>query len=130
MKILAGTILALFLGIMFVSLFHMSGGMDMSHSMSDCPFIADQEVICAMNLGEHISAWKSLFFNLILSAFTLLLSLGVVLLIVSSAPHLLKKPILYQIPIRWSYIQHKTYTYTVRSLQELFSNGILHPKLF
>lgn len=130
MKILSGIILSLFLGIMFVSLFHMSGGMDMSHGMSDCPFMADQEVICAMSLGEHINAWKSVFFSLIPSAFTLLLTLGVALLITSTAPHLLKKHILYKIPIHWSHIQHKTYTYTVRPLQELFSSGILHPKLF
>lgn len=130
MKILAGTILALFLGLMFVSLFNMSGALEMSHGMSDCPSMADQEVICAMNLGEHIGAWKAVFFSLIPPAFVLLLSLGVSVLIIVRAPHLLKSRLLFKIPIHWSQLQCKTYTYTIRPLQELFSNGILHPKLF
>lgn len=105
----------------------------MSHGtsgMTGCPSLTDTEVLCSMNLNEHIGAWKAVFSSFIPSAFTLLLSLGVTLLIVSIAPHLLKKPTLSRISIRWSQLQHRTYTYTVRPLQELFSNGILHPKLF
>lgn len=130
MKILAGFILSLFLGLMFVSLFQMSGVMDMSHGMSDCPFMADQDVVCAMNLSEHIGAWKAVFTSLVPSAFTLLLSLGVAVSIATVAPHLWQRRLLYRIPIYWSQLQYKTYTYTVRPLQELFSSGILHPKLF
>lgn len=133
MRIFAGFILSLFLGLMFVSLFHMSGLMSMTHGMNgmaDCPSLANTEVLCAMNLNEHVGAWKAVFTNLIPSVFILLLSLGVTILVASTAPNLLKRRLLYRIPIRWSQLQHQTYTYSVRPLQELFSNGILHPKLF
>ncbi len=98
--------------------------------MSDCPSMTSQEVLCSLNLNEHIGAWKSIFTNLIPTAFTLLLSLGVAALIVSIAPHLLARRILHPAPFYWRQLQHKTYAYAVRPLQELFSDGILHPKLF
>lgn len=133
MRIFAGLLLLLFIGLMFASLFQTSGLTDMHHNMSgteNCSSMTDHEVLCPTNLNEQIGAWKAIFTNLIPLTFTLLLSLGVLLLLASTAPHLLKKQILYRIQIRWSQLQRRTYTYTVRSLQELFSNGILHAKLF
>lgn len=133
MKCLAGVTLTLFLGLMFASLFQMSGLMSMSHTVSGmtaCPSMVDQEVLCTSHLSEHIGVWKTAFANLLPSAFSLFLVFGLVVAIVATAPHLLKKHILHYIPIRWQLVQHKTYTYTVRAYQELFSKGILHPKLF
>lgn len=128
-KILSLTLLVLFLGTMFFSLFHMSMGMDMSDGMSDCPFMSHEEVVCSMNLTDHIGAWKSTF-NLIVPSFTLLLLAVVTLVtIVSIAPNLLRKKEFVSPPsYRW--IIQRTYTFSYRPLQELFANGILHPKLF
>jgi ABC-type phosphate transport system permease subunit len=133
MRILAALILSLFLGLMFVSLFQMSFSMNMLHGMSgmnDCPFMADTEVLCAMNFNEHAGAWKSLFFTLIPTAFTLLLSLGVVVFVTSAPPHLLRKRLLHLILIHCHPLKRTIYTYMIRPYQELFSSGILHPKLF
>lgn len=134
MKILIGTIMTIFLGLMFISLFHVSGNMDRSHSISGaagCPFMAHEEVLCSMSLSEHIGAWKTVFSNLITPTFTLLLTLSVaVLLTATKPPHLLIKRLLQSTHICWRQLQCSTYTYTVRPWQELFSSGILHPKLF
>lgn len=133
MKFLAGTILTLFLGLMFISLFHMSGTMNMSHGLNDtggCPFMLDQEVVCTMNLSEHLSSWKVLFFSLIPPVFTIFLVLGVVVLIALTAPHLLSKHQLHLLTAHWYHPPPTTYSYIIRPYQELFSSGILHPKLF
>lgn len=128
-KILSLTLLVLFIGTMFFSLFHMSTGMNMSGGMSDCPFMSHEEVVCSMNLTDHIGAWKSAFVSII-PTFTLLLLVVVTLVaIVSIAPNLLKKIQCISPPShRW--IHKWSYTFSHRPLQELFSNGILHPKLF
>jgi len=128
-KILAVTLLALFLGAMFFSLFHMTMGMDMTGSMSDCPFMAHEEVICPMDLADHIGAWKSAFLAATPTTVLLLSVAGAVVLVASFAPHLLSsrgRPI----PVLHRQLRERTYSFSYRPLQELFSNGILHPKLF
>lgn len=128
-KILSFTLLTFFLGTMFFSLFHMSMGMDMSGGMTDCPFMAHEEVICSMNLADHIGAWKSVFLSTV-PTFTLLLAVaGVAVFVASVAPNLLRK-IEYASPPSQKWLEVRTYTFSYRPLQELFSNGILHPKLF
>lgn len=133
MRILSGLILSLFLGLMFVSLFNMAGAMNMSHDMStisDCPFMSHQEVLCAMSINEHISMWKSLTLTLVPSTFTVVLALGAVLLIATAAPHLVRSRLLHPYPMYWRQIIETTYSYTIRPHQELFASGLLHPKLF
>ncbi|MDC1205654.1 hypothetical protein N8083_02290 [Candidatus Pacebacteria bacterium] len=130
-KILSAILLVLFLGTMFFSLFHVSSGMEMSGTMgmSDCPFMSHEEVLCSMNFTDHISAWKTAFLSITPTLTILLLAAGTIALIASIAPNLLLKP-RYAIPILRKHIQERTYTFSYRPLQELFSNGILHPKLF
>ncbi|MEZ4200667.1 MAG: hypothetical protein R3B69_03755 [Candidatus Paceibacterota bacterium] len=130
MRITAGVILAFLLGAMFLSLFTMSSGMDMTGGgMSDCPFMAHDEVICPMDLADHIGAWQSIF-QAITPTIVLLLAVALAVVTVASvAPHLLlpkRKPI----PLSLRRLRERTYSFSYRSLQELFSNGILHPKLF
>lgn len=133
MKFLAGTLLTLFVGLMFVSLFSLSGSVQVSHGshgMGTCPFMMDQEVLCGMSVSEHLSAWKSVFSTAIPSVFALFLTLGTALLLTSTAPFLLRKPIL-RYRAKWRYCLYRyIYSHAVRPLQELFSSGILHPKLF
>jgi len=101
----------------------------MSHGMSDCPFMSHEEVICPMNLGDHIGAWKSVFLSIAPTLTLLLAVAGVAVFIASIAPNLLRK-IHYASPPLCRWLQTRTYTFSYRPLQELFSNGILHPKLY
>jgi len=128
-SIATAILMILFLGVMFGGLFHMSTGMDMSDSMTDCPFMSSGEVLCSMNPTDHISAWKSAFLSVIPALTLLMLAVGVVALLASVAPNLLLKR-RYAEPILHNYIQERTYTFSYRPYQELFSSGILHPKLF
>ena len=128
-KILSFTLLTFFLGAMFFSLFHMSMGMDMSGGMTDCPFMAHEEVICQMNLADHIGAWKSAFLSAVPALTLLIAAAGVAIFVASVAPNLLRK-INYASPPLCRWLKDKTYTFSYRPLQELFSNGILHPKLY
>lgn len=129
MKLLASTILLFLLGTMFVSLFHMSMGMDMSGSMTDCLLMERGAVICPMSLADHIGAWKSAFLSTVPTLTLLLAVAGVAVLVASVAPNLLRK-IQYASPPLTRWLQTRIYTFSQRPLQELFSKGILHPKLF
>ncbi|MCA9364231.1 hypothetical protein KC727_03355 [Candidatus Kaiserbacteria bacterium] len=129
MKVVAGLILAFLLGTMFVSLFTMSMDMDMTGGMSDCPFMSHDEVLCPMNLIDHIGAWKSAFLAVVPTIVFLLIGAGAVALTVSLAPHLIS-PRYKPIPILPRMLRERTYSFFYRLFQELFSNGILNPKLF
>ncbi len=126
MKATVAIVLTLLLGTMFVSLFHMSVGME----MSSCTSMSPDEVVCPTNLMGYLEAWKTTFSTLIAPTLTLLLTLGAVALVASVAPHLVYRRIIRLASIRWQQLKHSTYTYTIRPYQELFSSGILHPKLF
>ena len=128
-KILSFTLLTAFLGAMFFSLFHMSMGMDMYGGMTDCPFMSHEEVICPMNLADHIGAWKSVFTSVAPTLALLFVTAGAAVLIVSTAPNLLRR-IQYASPPLYRWLQARTYTFSYRPLQELFSRGILNPKLY
>jgi len=128
-KIVGIAILTVFLGAMFASLFHMSMGMDMAGGMTDCPFMESGEVICPMNLADHISAWKAAFVSAAPTVVTLMLVAGAIVFIASTTPFLFA-PKRRPIPIRLNVLRTRTYSFSYRPLQELFSNGILHPKLF
>jgi hypothetical protein len=104
-------------------------GMDMSGGMTDCPFMAHEEVICQMSLADHIGALKSVFLSVVPTITLLLVVAGVAVFIASIAPNLLRK-IQYASPPLCRWLQTKKYTFSYRPLQELFSNGILHPKLY
>lgn len=116
-----------FLGVMLGGMFLMTG-MDMNGSMTDCPFLSQAEVVCPMSVADHLGAWKAMFMSVVPAVLYLLVSALLVPAIIT-APHVLackmRSLIIYrtQLPIR-------TYSYCYRALQEQFSNGILHPKLF
>ncbi len=129
MKVIAGLILTFLLGAMFVSLFTMSMDMGMAGGMSDCPFMSHDEVLCPMSLIDHIAAWQSAFLAVAPTIILLLIGAGAVALVVSLAPHLIA-PRYKPIPILPRMLRERTYSFSYRPLQELFSNGILHPKLF
>ena len=121
---------SIFLSVMFLSLFHMPVGMDMSGGMSsDCPFMSHEEVICLISTLDHLTAWKSAFLAVLPSLTLLLLVAAVIVLVLSVAPNLLQRQ-RYRVTQPIHYRKERIYSYSYRPLQELFSNGILHPKLF
>lgn len=127
-KIASIGIFAIFISVLFTSLFAMPVGMDMEGGMSDCPFMEVGEVICPMDFADHIGAWKAAFVSIVPNIF-ILIAAGAVLLLTVSAPVLFGnkgKPI----PVRLHISPPQTYSHICRPLQELFSKGILHPKLF
>lgn len=128
-KVVSIAILAVFLGALFTSLFHMSFGMDMAGGMMDCPFMEHGEVICPMNLADHVGAWKAAFVSVAPADESLLLAAGVVLFTASIPPFLIIRK-WKLIPVHLNSLRTKAYAFSRRPLQELFSNGILHPKLF
>lgn len=122
-------IILVFLGTMFGGLFHMTSAMDMSGDMSGCAFMTHGEAICSMNTLDHISAWKSAFTAITPSLTLLLLALAAVAIVLAVAPNLLLRQ-RYRPQILPREVRDRIYTFSYRPLQELFSSGILHPKLF
>jgi len=129
-RFVAGVVLAFFVGSLFFSLYHLASGMTMDGSMSDCPYMSHEAVLCPMNLLDHIDAWKAAFISIAPTLFTLAGLLISAIVVVSVAPNLLRKVRLWllKVPIHRHPAQFARFI--VRPLQELFSNGILHPKLF
>lgn len=128
-KLLSVFVLVVFLGTMFFTLFHMSMGMDMSEGMAGCPFMSHEQVICPMNLADHIGAWESAFVAIVPTLILLIAILGSVAFIISIAPNLIRKIRYLSLPLNRCF-HKRTYAFSYRPLQELFSSGILHPKLF
>lgn len=103
--------------------------MGMSGEMADCPYMTHGEGLCSMSIFDHFAAWESQFLALVPQLTALLLVAAAVLVVRAIAPNLLSPPLqLYAIPIKQ--YRYRTYTFSYRPLQELFSNGILHPKVF
>ena len=126
-RLLSFTLIIFFVGTMFFGLFNLSTGMDMTGGESSCLFMSHGENICTMNFAEHIGAWQKTFLTMAPSALWLMVTASV--LLYSLPPNLLFKPILSKLTLvkrRKEYV----YSFSRRVLQEFFSNGILHPKLF
>lgn len=127
MKVVSGIVLTFLLGAIFVSLFNMSMGMDMSGRMSGCPSMTLEKVLCPINLASHIDEWKAAFLAITPSITLLLAVLGVV-----SVPlaFFLFTPKIKDVTFLFRQLLRKSYSYFYRPMQELFSSGILNPKLF
>ncbi len=128
-KIASIGVFTIFISVLFASLFAMPVGMDMEGGMGDCPFMEVGQVICPMDFAGHIEAWKAAFASVVPTIFTLILIAGAALASTLPIRFLFtnkRKPI----PIRSNILRTRTYSYVYRPLQELFSNGILHPKVF
>ena len=82
-----------------------------------------------MDLADHLAAWKSVFQAVAPTIVLLIAAAGAVALAVTVAPHLFtskRRPV----PILPRLLRERTYSFSYRPLQELFSSGILHPKVF
>ncbi|MCA9358694.1 hypothetical protein KC926_00620 [Candidatus Kaiserbacteria bacterium] len=124
-------LLSLFVFTLFGGLFHISMGMDMGDggSVSACPFMSHGEVVCSMDIFDHLAAWQSDFMMLVPASASLLGSLAAILLL-SIAPHLLFSYQKLLSQRRIIYRQTNPSLVSLHPLQELFARGILNPKLF
>ena len=122
-------ILLIFLGAMFGGLYHMTMGMDIAGEESDCLFMTAKEKLCSMSLSEHFVVWQSVFTAIIPGLLLLLVAFAVIAVVMSIAPHLLIRK-LCELSTLAREIQERMHSFSWRYLQELFSDGILHPKLF
>ncbi len=97
---------------------------------SNCPLMPGMTSVCNMNLLEHVAAWQSMFTTIIPAEKTFALML-LFLFALLSARALVAK-------IKWTFgppqnhILQRTRSLFVPhyALQEAFSNGIIHPKVF
>jgi hypothetical protein len=131
-RLVTALLALLFIGVMFGGLFHMSAGMDMGgdSNMSGCPFMSQEETLCSMSVFDHLGAWQSNFIAVVPTLTLLLGALVATAVLLSVAPHLIFSN---RRPLHETFVLNKireVLSFPQRSLQELFSNGILHPKLF
>ena len=125
-----GIAVFLLMGFLGLSRFSMTMNMDEHMTMLNCPFMSGM-AICNMNTFEHIATWRSIFTHtqqpqnsMLILLFLLSLSLVIVGWI--KRLHLPYKDHLKQ----FTYFSGREYALIFRPLKDLFSNGILNPKLF
>jgi len=113
-----------------MGVFYVAADTDMMRGMTHCPLMTHQETLCPMTTLDHISELQSVFFLIIPSSFTLLLTFisGMVVFAVSNIPRIQK---IQRLPtyIFFLYIERADRC-DRHVLQAFFSRGILHPKLF
>ncbi len=118
--------------VLFVSILNFGHALDehgMTARMTDCPFMAHEETLCPMTAFDHLSMLRGLFETTLPSILTLTLVIGVALVPLFFTLKL--KPLLRlhsHAFLRWR--KSVTYRFSYRPFQDLFSNGILNPKLF
>jgi hypothetical protein len=127
--LLLGLTAFLFLGV-FGMPHAMTMGSDGTMAMSNCPFMSGQAVVCNMNPLEHIAAWQSMF----TTTFQQNSSTLILLLLAALALALVWTRTRWPSPARslqpiFSIIRRENYL-PPPLLQELFSSGILNPKVF
>ena len=125
-----GITVFLLTGFLGLSHFSMSMNMEGDTTMSDCPFMSGM-AICNMSILEHIATWQSMFAHIqqpqnpmLVLLFLLSVSLVMVGWIKRRYPP--PKNSLEQC----AYFFGREHVLVIKPLQDLFSNGILNPKLF
>lgn len=123
-------LLAAVITLLFAGSVGMPGmSMNVEGQMSNCPFMG-VTVVCTMSPLEHMAAWQNMFAALPLKDMAALASL--LILAVFTAFFLRDVWDTSQLHLVAAHRQRfRRRTYSVRSeLQDAFSNGILHPKVF
>jgi len=118
---------SVFVGTLFLSLFHMS--VDVTSHSPGCPMMMNGGVICQMDYSEHMSAWSALTLAVpMLLLLLFLVPLAKAFAVASSI--LFNQSVLVWGFLVFNFYQKQVPSHTVRCFQELFSSGILHPKLY
>lgn len=109
----------------------MNMGPDGSMTMSNCPFMSGQAVVCNMSPLEHIAAWQSMFATTLQQNGSDLLALFLAALALALVWTRLLRPKLEPEPApAFSSIRRREISLPSPLFQELFSSGILNPKVF
>ena len=123
-----------FFSVGFLGLSHtsMAMGVDGQMSSGNCFMPGMTEALCQMNLLEHIASWQSMFTAMPSQSDVVLLLLALLALALgtlfirshnSTAPP-------QALVLQLAFAYYKRRIPIVHPLQEAFSNGILHPKIF
>jgi len=131
MKFRAGTliIVSIFLAIAIGNFSHQVSSSHLSNEVSDCLLMISEKGICSMSAIDHISAWKSTFLSVVPTFSLLVLTLlGLALPFLHTLHRIFRNIHQNQLPLRA--LAEQTYSFSCRQFQDLFSDGILHPKLF
>ena len=124
--------LVAFLLLGFFGLFHSSMAMGENGNMTiwNCPFMSGQAVVCNMDPLEHIAAWQSMFTSIPSQTGSTLISMLLAALALAFLwTHLWRPPIDRTVVSTRLFIR-RNYISLTSPLRELFSSGILNPKLF
>ncbi len=116
----------------FMSLFGMSMGMEAKDGqMSSCPFMAEQEVMCQMNIMEHITQWQKAFLGV--PNKTNFLALALILaaaVLVTFGKSLFQPKKLTELAARLLAYHKEHLVRVFDPLLIAFSDGILNPKIY
>lgn len=128
-KIVMILTLAAFLAVGIFGISHAFGmEMDKEGKMGGCLFIQEAS-ICNMNTLEHITAWQSMLTSLPNTVNLLILFLGLVLVSFLRLRFQPNAP--DNLLFAWKRYSLDSNSQSIHNpLQELFSRGILHPKLY
>ena len=132
LNISALTIMLSLGSVLFVSMLNFNHAIDeheMTAGMTDCPFMAHDENLCPMTALSHLSMLRGLFETTLPTIRTLTLVIGVALVPLFFTFKM--KPLLRlhsHTFLRWR--KNVTHRFSYRPFQDLFSRGILNPKLF
>ncbi|OGG59789.1 hypothetical protein A2765_04345 [Candidatus Kaiserbacteria bacterium RIFCSPHIGHO2_01_FULL_56_24] len=128
--LISGLIAFLFLGFFGLSHVSMAMGEDGNMAMSNCLLMSGQAVVCNMNPLEHIAAWQSMFTSLPQQDNTAVMLLLLAALVIAFLWTRLHWPSIDDARISARSVVRREYIPLATPLQELFSNGILNPKIF
>jgi CDP-diglyceride synthetase len=114
----------------FSGLVHFETMMQAGDNMPRCPF-APGEVLCTMNIFGHINAWRGIFTSLPQKEF---FNLCALFILAAAATVWLVRRLNHSLHELF-FATRLSLSYTARIslptfLEEAFSSGILHPKLF
>jgi hypothetical protein len=130
-KILVGLATVLFLATYLLSLFMFTGLVN--QASGDCPFMSHTEVVCSASPFGHIDEWQSAFTSIVPTQILTLIIFGALLFsvgLVFPAQNSFFNQNATRIPVLFRHIKAKLRTFFHRPFQELFAQGILHPKTF
>ncbi|MES2225754.1 MAG: hypothetical protein V4480_03020 [Patescibacteria group bacterium] len=115
-KLLSWSALALIVVVPLLMLFTMA--MPMDHSTGGCPFMKGETSICPMSVLDHITSWQSTFTITLVEILTFALPIFALALIWLILPKPEHPP------------GYRRRSYPVPPLlQELFSSGLLNPRV-
>ena len=131
-KMLLVSVLIMLLLLGFFGLAHvmMPVGLDGDVAMTNCPLMFGQAALCKMNLLEHIAGWKSMFTGMVQYDGVALLFSVLIALIFLHIWNKLRQPIVEHVHSVVRDVVRRNHLLPPSPLAELFSGGVLNPKLF